>query len=174
MPAENELKYVMSFDLKAKFLKKAGWKKVPIKQAYLPDGPRVRDYGGKYVFTYKLWVAEKNRDTETEVIIPQEDFEDYWAACDKFIVKNRYLPPKDEKGHHWSVDFIKDDKGKTRFIMAEVEMPEGQEKPKSIPDVLKDFIAYAVPKGNKRFSNKSLSDQDHARKMLKEIGLTLP
>lgn len=174
MPGENEIKFVLFFDLKPEMLENKHWKRVPIKQAYLPDGPRVRQYDEDYIFTYKRWIDAKNRDTEVETDLSEEDFYDLWDECDIALKKDRYLNPNNPKGFEWSIDFLQDeDNGdQVYFILAEVEMPEGMEEPDAIPDIIKPYIAYRVPKGDFNFSNKKLADPAHARKMLETLGVT--
>lgn len=169
MPAENERKYVLSFNLAAQDLEEAGWKKIPIRQAYLPDGPRVRQYGDQYVFTYKRWIAAKNRDTEVETALSEEDFNDLWKECKEVVSKTRYIAPDMPDGYEWAVDFLQDKKDKTYFIMAEVEMPEHIEKPEKTPSLVAANIMFEVPKGDFNYSNKKLSNKRHAKKLLQKI-----
>lgn len=174
MPAENEIKFVLYFDLTPEMVEDKHWPKVPIKQAYLPDGPRVRQYADDFIFTYKRWIEAKNRDTEIETDLSQEDFDDLWDECDESMQKDRYLNPQNPEGYEWSIDYLQDENGTVYFVLAEVEMPEGVEEPEHIPDIIKPYIAYRVPKGDFNYSNKKLADPDHARAMLKILGIDPP
>lgn len=141
----------------------------------LPKDGRVREYGDKFMFTYKQWCRAKNRDTEIEMKISEDNFEDLFSQNLRDLTKNRYYAPDNAASDHdWSVDFILDDNGEPYLLLAEVEMPDGMEDPKYIPDLITPYIAYRVPKGDKNFSNSMLCDQDHARSMLKHIGISPP
>lgn len=227
MPAENEIKFVLFFDLSEDMLADQQWKFKSIpRQGYIPPAAtikekggdhlfryrlqipgkdrevalekriskadykdlfakashgklpkegRVREYGDKFMFTYKQWSERTNCDTEIEMPISEEDFEDLFSQNTRYLTKHRYYHPEVKKSEcDWSVDFLLDANGRPYFILAEVEMPEGEEEPDFIPKIIKPYIAYRVPKGDKDFSNKMLADQDHARKMLEQIGVINP
>ena len=170
MPAENELKYVLPLNTLRDIFEDAGWKRIPIKQAYLPDGPRIRQYGDdKFVFTYKRWIEPKNRITEIELDIDKEDFNDLWLECKKPITKTRYLAPDSPEGYEWSVDFLETKKGNTYFVLAEVEMPEGLEQPPEIHPLIASLDFYAAAKKDTAFTNKKLSNKSHAKRMYRRI-----
>lgn len=146
------------------------WKKSD--NGALPKDARVREYGDKFMFTYKQWCNAKNRDTEIEMKISEDDFEVLYAQRLRDLSKNRYYAPDNHTSDHdWSVDYILDDADSAYLVLAEVEMPDGMEDPDYIPDLIKPYIAYRVPKGDKNFSNSALCDQNHARAMLEQIGV---
>ena len=177
MPAENEIPYILDFDITPARLESAGWKKVPIRQGYLDNGPRIRDYDGSRIFTYKRWIAEKNRDTEIETTLNEEDFNDLWNECSAFIAKDRYYCPDNTDTIEWAVDFVKDKQGNVIMIRAEVEMREdGMETPPFIPDLIEPHIFYEIPKGSFEFSNMNMAKGGtaHIRQLLQKIGLEAP
>src|SRR5438067_721153 len=70
MPVENERKYVLSPAFDAARL--AGWRPVEIRQAYLDDGPRIRQIGAEFVFTYKKWAPHANELVEIETPLSRD------------------------------------------------------------------------------------------------------
>ena len=48
-------------------------------------------------------------------------------------------------------------------------MPEGQTKPKQIPEVIRKHIIYEVALDDDRFSSKRLAHIAHAKKTLKDL-----
>jgi CYTH domain-containing protein len=74
----------------------------------------------------------------------------------------------------WEVDFFYDQNDQCYFTMAEVEMPEGKDRPKEIPPFLKEYCLYEVPLTDDRFANKRLGDVYYATQLLKEISSRKP
>jgi len=165
MPIENEQKYVLLPHFPENAL--PGWEHVSIRQGYLDDGPRIWQFGGHYVFTYKRWLADENAQIEIETALSQKDFERLWPLCTVILTKDRYIKQVDDL--EWVVDFLKDDHGKTYFTLAEVEMPEHMDKPIEIIPEISEFIIHAPEKGDKNYSNKRLADQGHARSLLERL-----
>lgn len=79
MPAENELKFILSFDACPKLFEQAGWKKVEIEQSYLPKGtrPTVEKKGKKHFLSYTFQDAVQDKATIVKFQIPEEDYNDY-------------------------------------------------------------------------------------------------
>ncbi len=165
MPIENEIKYILSSKLSEDLLNT--WKKISVRQGYLNDGPRIRQYGDEYIFTYKRWLKDENAQVEIETDLSEKDFQRLWALCTKFVTKNRYI--KKDGDIEWAVDFLKDKNGDTYFTLAEAEMPEGMAAPKNILEEIKPYIIYQPQKGDKKYTNKKLSNIDYAKKRLKKI-----
>ncbi len=166
MPVENERKYVLPADFDAGRLK--DWQRVEVQQAYLDDGPRIRQFGGEYIFTYKKWVPSARELVEIETALSREDFELLWPLCVEAVRKTRYL--KVTTDGEWVVDFLRDDKGRVYFVQAEVEMSRFVTEPDEIPAEIAGHIVFAVPPGDNRFTNKKLSDRGYARDLLEEVG----
>ena len=171
---ENELKYVLAIDFNAESL--VGWKRSVIRQAYLQPKPyprrREQDFLNgniEYTTNLKVWSDEIKADWEDEKPTSKADFDQHWRDTDS---KNKLQKTRYEKeigDEKWCVDFLHDPKKGTYFVMAEVEMPEGREKPKTFPLELGRSVTFAVPKGNREFSSRKLSDPDYAEEKLKEI-----
>lgn len=165
MPVENERKFVLPPTFDAGRLD--DWARADIRQAYLDDGPRIRQIGGEYLFTYKKWVPQARELVEIETSISRDDFELLWPLRVEAVQKTRYV--KNIGDHEWVVDFLHDDDGATYFVLAEVEMPRFQAAPDVIPDEIRDHILHAVDADDNRFTNKKLSDRDYARDMLAKV-----
>jgi len=161
MAIENELKYLLPLDFDASRLH--GWQKHDIRQAYLNDGPRIRQIDGAYVFTYKKWIPQVKELVEIETAISQEDFELLWSQRVQSLEKTRY--EKHIGNAEWVVDFLYDAEGRVFVVMAEVELPRYQARPDSIPAEIAAHILYAVDAGDNRFTNKKLSDPGYAAQM---------
>lgn len=166
---ENELKYVLKITFSESAL--TGWKRTNLKQGYLPDGWRLRDEDGEYTRTQKFWSDAINAMDEDENDITREEFESGWPDCKDTLNKTRYKKVIGDE--EWVVDFFKKDDGETYFVMAEVEMPVGREKPNSFPDVVKNAVIYAPDKKDPRFLSKNLTDPEQAvlvRNILIDLG----
>lgn len=161
MPVENELKFVLPRDFDPARL--SAWRRYDIRQAYLDDGPRLRQIGQDYFFTYKRWIERSQERIEIETAISADDFNQLWPLCGEALLKTRYV--KALGGSEWSIDFLVDAHGLAYFVMAEVEMPRRQPAPEVIPAEIRDHILYAVAAGDIRFTNKKLSSASHASDM---------
>jgi CYTH domain-containing protein len=170
MPIENELKYILPLDFDATTL--SGWEKHGIRQAYLNDGPRIRQINADHIFTYKKWIAQVKELVEIETAISQDDFELLWSQRVQSLEKTRY--EKHIGAAEWVVDFLHDPSGRNFVVMAEVELPRYVLQPDMIPDEIATRILYSVPAGDNRFTNKKLSDPDYAAKMYEELVLPQP
>ncbi len=158
MPVENERKYVLRPDFDAGRL--AGWTRHDIRQAYLDDGPRIRQRDEDFIFTYKKWVPQAGELVEIETPISEDDFNLLWPLCVQRIAKIRYVLMTDDV--EWVVDFLRDDNGQVYFVLAEAELPRGQAAPNHIPAEIAGGILHAVDAADNRFTNKKLSDQAYA------------
>ena len=165
MPIENERKYVLPADLDAGRLD--GWKRYDIRQAYLDDGPRIRQKNDEYFFTYKRWIPEVSELVEIETGISHDDFSLLWSHRVQALEKTRF---ENRDGDvEWVVDFLHDSSGGIYFVLAEVELPRGQAQPDHVPDEIAGSILYAVAADDNRFTNKKLSDQDYARRLFEKV-----
>jgi len=162
MPIENERKYVLSLDFDAGALE--GWERFEVQQAYLDDGPRIRRFGGEHIFTYKKWAPQARELVEIETAISREDFELLWPLCVEAVRKTRYV--KETADGEWVVDFLRDDKDRVYFVLAEVELSRFEMTPDEIPAEIAGHIVFAVPADDNRFTNKKLADRDYARELL--------
>lgn len=165
MPIENELKYVLPRDFDAACL--GGWERHDIRQAYLDDGPRIRQIDAEYLFTYKKWAPQAGELVEIETAISHEDFELLWPLCVESLRKTRYVKAIGEE--EWVVDFLYDAAGAVYFVLAEVEMPRLATAPDAIPPEIRDRILHSVGSGDNGFTNKKLSDPDFARQIYARI-----
>ncbi len=165
MPVENERKYVLSPDFSSDRLE--GWTRFDILQAYLDDGPRIRKFGADYLFTYKKWAPHAKELVEIETPISREDFDLLWPMRVEAVQKTRYILDTDDG--EWVVDFLRDAGGEVYFVLAEVELARGEALPKVIPDAIHDHIVYAVAAEDNRFTNKKLSNEGYAARMLEKV-----
>ncbi len=165
MPVENERKYVLSPAFDGERL--AGWRAVEIRQAYLDDGPRIRQIGADFVFTYKKWAPHAGELVEIETPISRDDFELLWPMRVQSVQKTRYVKVVGDE--EWVVDFLRDDAGEVYFVLAEVELPRYQAEPRIVVDEIADFVVHAVAANDNRFTNKKLSDRDYALRLLASV-----
>ena len=166
MPIENELKYVLPLDFDAGRLK--GWRRHDIRQAYLDDGPRIRQIDSEYLFTYKRWIPQAKELIEIETDLSRDDFDLLWPLRVESLQKTRYIKEIGEA--EWVVDFLMNATGHVYFVLAEVEMPRHQAAPDDVPAEIRDHILYAVGAGDNGFTNKKLSNPDYAAKLYQKIG----
>jgi hypothetical protein len=117
-----------------------------------------------YVMTVKTRV-KADRVVEIEKSISEEDFDEMRSQASGWVTKTRYVVGL------WEIDFFKNEKDETYFIMAEIELPDGVKKPSKVPALVTENLLYEVPIEDVRFSSKKLSDIDYARKLLDEIGV---
>lgn len=164
MPVENELKYVLPPDFDQARL--VGWMRHDIRQAYLDDGPRIRQIDAGYLFTYKKWLPDARELIEIETVIAREDFEALWPICVERVRKTRYI--RQISDVEWVVDFLSDG-DEVYFVLAEVEMPRYATSPGALPAEIRDAIVHSVQQDDNSFTNKKLSDPDYARKLYNKV-----
>jgi len=173
MPTENELKYVLSLDLGKQICNLDVPLSYPlvIQQGYLHHdvggGVRVRSIiNGPKILNIKWRVPDRVVEVETE--LTTRDFEDLLSQCKERLDKHRYIHSHWHNGEEliWEIDlFYKNQNGYPMlyFIMAEHEMPEGQEEPVVIPPLVAEHLVYAVPREETgEFSSRKLSDPHYA------------
>lgn len=165
MPIENERKYVLPLDFDPQVL--GAWRRSEIKQAYLDDGPRLRQTGSAYLFTYKRLIPQSGELIEIETEISAEDFSLLWSQCTIGLSKTRY--EKTDASGDWVVDFLRDKADRLYFVLAEVELPRGAVAPEAIPDELAPYVIHAVDAADMRFTNKKLADAAVAARLYSEI-----
>lgn len=176
MPTEHEYKYAISLeianDLDHPTLLKIAKEHQHIKQGYLAfsKGMTTRIRGiqdgdkHRWFLTFKQKV--ENRVIEIEKKLDDRDGTDLWSVCVGKLKKDRYVI--EDKGITWELDFFK--KGHhLYFVLAEVELPEGASRPKTIPDFFKNYVLYEVPLTDDRFSNKRLAEVEFATQLYSEL-----
>jgi hypothetical protein len=130
MPVENEIPWVLDdpdATLENHMSASPDWQGFDVVQGYASKNARVRRFtpldGGepKHEFSYKQKVD--GRQIEVEVPMSASDFATLLGTCSLVMNKRRF---KREIGAvTWDVDFCKDRSGRTYFVRAEAEMPEG-------------------------------------------------
>jgi len=172
MPTENERKYILDISC-AKDIENASFDRYEISQGYLIATRgitvRIRRFvksSGKINYFFTLKVTTSGRVIEIEKSIDQRDFDDLWNIALNKLEKTRYILKSDDV---WEVDFFKDYKDQVYMCVAEVELPEDQYEPFSIPSIIQKRLLYSVPLTDTRFSNKLLGDARYASQLLKEI-----
>jgi len=165
MPVENERKYVLSPAFDAGRLK--GWQALDIRQCYMDDGPRIRQIGADFVFTYKKWAPHAGELIEIETPISREDFELLWPMRVQAVQKTRYVKVVGDE--EWVVDFLRDDTGEVYFVLAEAELPRFQAEPGAVPEEIAGFLLYSVAADDNRFTNKKLADRDYALRLMATV-----
>ena len=162
MPIENERKYLLDMSSIDEISTNSIAKK-QIKQGYLSKSARIRstnqDNVISYFFTFKKLVDKKL--VEIETLISKKDFEKLWTVAKFKIKKIRYLYEK------WEIDFFYKKK-KLYLAMAEIEMAEDEDEPKTIPKLIKKYIIYNVPRNNVNFCNINLTKKK-SKKLYKEF-----
>lgn len=123
----------------------------------------------EFTFTYK---QEVNKEIiELEQSIEKEDFDKLWNLngfrCFNKLIKTRFDCYFD--GFLWEIDAFQNETRETYFLMAEHEMPAGQEKPANIPPIIFDNLLFQVPKEDARFSSKNLADVEAAVQLYTEL-----
>jgi CYTH domain-containing protein len=115
------------------------------------------------------WMAVKTRVGPRRVIevekkISERDYLEMSVKASGWLAKFRYVIGD------WEVDFFKNGE-ETYFVMAEIELPDGVEKPSKIPHFISKSLLYAVPAEDCRFSSKKLSDVKYAREILAKVSV---
>lgn len=167
------MKFVLPLDFDEKILTDhaAVFEILNIQQGYLlseEDGcVRVRQTNtNKFKLCYKQKVA--NRLIEIEKRINHQDFNDLWEIAHCKLRKIRYNLAVTST-EYWSIDFYKNAKNQTYFVLAEHEMPEGQTKPNSIPSIIDSKIVYKVAQSDNRFTARKLSNIKYAKKFYSKL-----
>jgi|19_taG_2_1085344.scaffolds.fasta_scaffold11236_6 CYTH domain-containing protein len=121
--------------------------------------------GMKFMFAFKKKVEK--RLIEIESPVERNDFYDLWPSTIDRVFKTRFVILNEKE--IWEVDFFEESNHDSYFCMAEVELPEGQLSPVSIPSFISDNLLYEVPVGNAGFSSRELSNHDYAELTLKRL-----
>lgn len=174
MPTENERKFLIKSDCELS-VDELSSEQYKISQGYLiaTRGITVRvrrsikESTGNESYCFTLKVNTAGRCVEIEKNIDQRDFNDLWNIALNKLEKIRYLIKHGKST--WELDFFKDYRNETYMAVAEIELPEDQVEPDSIPDVVKKNLLYKVPLTDNRFSNKLLGDARYAAELLNEI-----
>ena len=174
MPTENELKIIIDINCEAA-VNKLSTDQLEISQGYLIATrgitcrvrKSVRRRGKKSEFFFTLKVNTAGRVIEIEKNLDERDFNDLWDIALNKLEKIRYIVKHD--GIIWELDFFKDYRNETYMAVAEIEMPEGQLEPNSLPDIVKNNLIFKVPLNDSRFSNKLLASERYVVELLKEI-----
>lgn len=169
MPIENERKFILPLGFDAGRL--SGWARHDIRQAYLDDGPRIRQIDGEHVFTYKKWIPLAGELVEVEIAISKEDFDLLWSQRVETVEKTRY--EKRIGDALWVVDFLRGPGGGVFVVMAEAELPRHVLSPESIPDEIAAHVLYVVGAGDNRFTNKKLSDPAYAARIYADVAAAI-
>jgi len=127
----------------------------------------VRRRGGKSDYYFTLKVNTAGRVIEIEKNLDERDFNDLWDISLNKLQKIRYIIKHGKE--NWELDFFKDYRSETYMAIAEVELPEDQLEPHSLPEIVKKHLIYKVPLTDSRFSNKLLGDARYALELLQEI-----
>lgn len=169
MPTENEKKFVLFCDdPDATLIEVKGRNRfAQICQGYLIRDKditcRVRYSVNSFgEHEYKMTVKREvdGRVIEIETVIDVRDFNDLWSVCKGKLQKIRvYI-------EDWEIDFFLDHDGDVYFVLAEHEMPEGQEVPSGMTAFVRDRLLFEVPKGDDRFSNRKLGKINYATDLL--------
>lgn len=173
MPTENEKKLVLNPACESS-ISKIAKNSLKLSQGYLMVSRgislrvrKVKNHKTKYYMTFKSSV-NCGRVVEIEKKIDQRDFLDLWDQALNKLEKVRYLV-KDKSYQIWEIDFFKDHNNETYFCLAELEMPENQVKPISVPSFITENLLYDVLLTDSRFSSKLLSDVRYSINLLKSI-----
>jgi CYTH domain-containing protein len=163
MPIENERKYLLNINSLDE-ISNISSRKLEIKQGYLSKKARIRqvkDEIASFYFTYKKLIDNNLIEIETKISV--KDFLVLWESINKKhkIEKIRY------KIGEWEIDYFYDNE-KIYFAIAEIELPENQEEPKTIPDFIKKYVIHNVAKHDIRFCNANLTLKK-SKKLYKEF-----
>lgn len=175
MPVENELKYVLddptgNLEDWLSSLDIVGY---DILQAYLDADTRIRQFTSlyddsvKWILSFKKKIAGKQIEIEAEMT--EDDFINLLPTADVILTKRRYKIQT--KTAEWDIDFLKNKKLGTYFVLAEAEMPDGQTDPGVIPQDIINHMILEV-KELSGFGNKKLSNVKYATNLLKETRKT--
>jgi CYTH domain-containing protein len=174
VPTENERKYIISTSCEDSVDALAS-KKCDIAQGYLiaTRGITVRvrkstvigTSKSSYYMTMKVGIG--SRIVEVENKLDERDFNDLWSISLNKLEKIRYYVK--HLGDTWELDFFKDYQGKTYIAVAEIELPEAQLEPKTVPSIVEKNLIHKVALTDSRFSNKLLGDVRYSLNILGEL-----
>jgi hypothetical protein len=172
MPLENECKYILkNYDLLEAALRQEHDGYLIDPQAYLHDRGRIRRlvYSShiEHIFSFKQTLRH-GEFIEIETPISETDFLGLLPFSLARLTKYRITvsrPPI-----RWDIDFVRWVNGR-HFVVAEAEMPPGMEEPPSILDVLLPHLVYIVPRCDRRFSARRLTDPIYAKGLAIDLGL---
>lgn len=185
MPAEIEFKFILDisqYNRDAWMLKafEQKWTVEDIHQCYIgldsrlrrvktvvSKGKKVKKKRNKHIFTFKRAGINCVFPIEIQKNISKDDFDVLSPTCERKLTKIRY---KFNINHgEWAMDFLYDHDGSIYFALAEYECKSSMNTTYDVISDLKDMIIYTVVPGDKRFSNRMLSDIDYAKKLYQEI-----
>lgn len=182
MPIENERKYVLDVEQDERAARKflaslqdlPGTKVYEFNQGYLEGSCRIRqsmpwsvDEQTVNYFTYKTKVNGEQVEIETQ--ISEVDFDLLWLKVSKIVTKIRVVVPT-LNGDVWEVDFFRMANRKGFYlVMAEVELPQGVEKPNLLPAFIQSNLLHEVTFGDKRFNSKNLTKPAVVAELLEQI-----
>lgn len=176
MPTEHEYKYAISMNLLKQHseeqLRVMCSNLIHIQQGYLAFSKgmscRVRcstEWGkDKWYLTFKQKVSK--RTIEIEKKLDERDGGDLWSVAVGKLKKDRLIFPHDSI--KWELDLFKSD-SEIYFIMVEVELKEGEVRPKTVLPLLKNFVLFEVPQCDDRFSSKRLADVNFSKQLYNEL-----
>lgn len=170
MPTENEYKFPLVIESEPEIIRES-IRKFGIKQGYINNGDiRVRMtqlYNSKNeIYSFNTLLAFKkfvsNRLIEIEPIISERDFTDLWSIAENKVEKYRYVLE-----NNWVADYFYEN-NLCYFALSEVELPEGDERPKDIIDVVKkNLTKYSID--DREITSYKLSNVEYARKIYKQL-----
>lgn len=174
MPTENERKFIIRPECEA-LASELSVEQYDISQGYLiaTRGITVRirkaakRSAGTENYYFTLKVNAGGRCVELEKCMDQRDFNDLWSIALNKLEKVRYIVKHGK--HTWELDFFKDYRSQTYMAVAEVELPEDQMEPDTVPDLVRKNMLHKVALTDTRFSNKLLGDARYAAELLNEI-----
>lgn len=171
---ENERKYVLLPSIEEVLQNLTCY--CQIEQGYIQNSAKglqirlrkVKDYvnGKKYNTDRIFTLKSKNADftsTEIETELSKEDFDAVWPKVHQSLNKTRYNMSESEGV--WEIDVFHGANG-DYFWMAEIELPDHQEWPDSVPKYIKKHLLYKVPLTDGRFSSRKLYDETYANNLL--------
>jgi CYTH domain-containing protein len=179
MPIEHELKFVLDPKNEDSYINRLGefhgvthYRMI---QGYLDGNVRVRkrepvgcqpNLHAEHFFTYKTKVNGEQVEIETH--IDPRDYDRLWSKVDRILMKERVAVPSTD-GNIWEIDFFKaENHNGSYFIMAEVELEQGEMNP-GIPDFIEECLIHRVELGDKRFNSKNLTKPYTALELLDKI-----
>jgi CYTH domain-containing protein len=171
MPTENEAKFVLRLEGEDEIAAVCDrWE--PIRQGYLYAAKgmshRVRAAGvskPKYSMTFKK--NARSRTVEVETDLDARDFDDLWGDTIQRLYKVRHYLRY--RSLLYEIDSFKDYLNRTYFLMAEVEMPEGNDPPEILPPILTKHLLFRVPLTDCKFASKLIADPRYATELYQRL-----